>query len=316
MTPKLLKRWAMAAAVAAPAMFATGLLAPATARAADAPDPAENVSGVVGVTFTTDYISRGLVLENEGLIAQPYGELAFKLFEGEGTVKKASFYGGVWSSLHSEHTDAEGDRPGEDSTTDIWYEFDWYLGMSFDLLDNWNFKVSYWEFISPNDGFGSSHNLEFALGFNDAGLWGDNKDFSLSPYVKVFIELEGKAGNGSDEGVYVEVGISPGLPAFGGPDYPIKVNFPMAVGLGFSDFYGDVDSDGSVDNETFGYATIGVVASVPLKFMSDAGFGAWTFSVGGNYYFLGEALEDFNVPNVKGDSESEWVAFTALSVGF
>src|SRR5688500_9914682 len=98
MTSKRLKRWAMAAAVAAPVLFATGRRAPVAARAADDADPAANVSGVVGVTFTTDYISRGLVLENEGLIAQPYGELAFKLMEGKDAISKVSFYGGVWSS--------------------------------------------------------------------------------------------------------------------------------------------------------------------------------------------------------------------------
>lgn len=296
------------------AALAMGLLTPVAvsvpAFAADEPDPTRNVSGTVGVTFTTDYISRGLVLENQGVIAQPYGELGFKLLENKEGLQKVTLYGGIWNSLHSEHTDVEGDRPGESSTTDIWYEFDWYVGVSLDFADKFNLKISYWEFISPADAFGTSHNLEFRLSYNDAGMWGG--DFALNPYGVVFFELDGKAGNGIDEGIYVELGIAPGLPPIG----DVKIAFPIAVGLGFSDFYGNVESDGSVDDEVFGYVTAGVVASMPIKFMSDAGFGNWTWSVGGNVYYFGEALEDFNEGNVKGDSELEWVAFTGVSIGF
>lgn len=305
MKQKLLMKALLAAGLFAPALM------PVSAFAADEPDPTRNISGVAGVTFTTDYISRGLVLENQGIIAQPYGELAFTLLENEEGLQKVTLYGGIWNSLHSEHTDVEGDS-GAPSNVDIWYEFDWYVGVAFDFADKWNLKVSYWEFISPSDAFGSSKNVEFRLTFNDAGMWGEGGDFSLTPYGVVFIETDGKAGNGAEEGVYVELGVAPSLPPIG----DVKIAFPIAIGLGFSDFYGNVESDGSVDDETFGYVTAGVVASMPIKFLSDAGFGNWTWSVGGNVYYFGEALEDFNEGNVKGDSELEWVAFTGFSVGF
>ena len=94
------------------AVAATLLPAAASYGAEPAPSPTRNLSGLVGVDFKTDYISRGLVLENQGFIAQPYGELAFKLMESKEGLQKLSLYGGIWNSLHSEHTDEEGDRPG------------------------------------------------------------------------------------------------------------------------------------------------------------------------------------------------------------
>src|SRR5215203_4203164 len=120
---------------------------------AEEPKPANglDVHGLVGADFPTHYISRGLVLEDQGFIAQPYAELDFTLFEDkEATFTKGTFFFGIWNSLHSQHTDAgltsadpdTGVRPGV--TTDAWYEFDWYLGAAFDFGD-FNLNLSYWE---------------------------------------------------------------------------------------------------------------------------------------------------------------------------
>jgi hypothetical protein len=305
MRRKLLASLAVAAAAA---------LVPSVVRAADPRSPARNISGTAGVTFATAYVSRGLVLENQGVVAQPYAELDFKLYEGKTGIQKMTAIGGIWNSLHSEHTDQQGDS-GANSTTDIWYEFDWYTGVGVDFLDKWNMTLIYQEFTSPNDGFGTVKNLQLTTSYNDAGMWSFiSKDFSLKPYVRIFVELEGKAGSGADQGEYFELGIAPSLPSFGPSDYPITVSFPINVGLGADDFYGDKDN--RRNNETFGYASIGVVASVPLKFMADNGWGSWTWSVGGTYYYLSDGLASFNDGNVKGDSHSQWVAFTGLSFSF
>src|SRR6187402_1758831 len=59
------------------------------------------ITGDIGVAVVSEYISRGLVLENQGIIAQPYLDLYFKLYEGEGFINKVSFNLGLWSSIHS-----------------------------------------------------------------------------------------------------------------------------------------------------------------------------------------------------------------------
>lgn len=264
-----------------------------------------DVHGLVGVDFTTHYISRGLVLEDQGFIGQPYAELGFTLFEGDGFVSKGTLFGGIWNSLHSEHTD-EGLVSGAPSTTPIWYEFDWYAGVSFDFAEKWNLNLSYWEFISPNDGFGTSKNVQAKLSFNDAGVWGGGEDgFALKPYGIVFFETNGKAGSGPDEGIYFEFGVEPTVLTLGGGEAPVTFSMPAKVGLGASDFY--------EDDEVFGFAAVGLKAAVPLTFMPDR-FGAWSAYAGVFYYFYGEGVDDFNEGT--GDGEDDIVGAVGISMTF
>ncbi len=265
---------------------------------ADAAAP-RRISADAGVTFTTDYISRGIQLENQGLIAQPYGNIYFTAFEGSGTMSKLTLFGGVWSSLHSEHTGAS-----PTSFVESWFEFDWDVGFAIDI-GKFNLNVMYIEFLSPNDAFGTARNLQLKLSYNDS----DSK-FPISPYAIVFFELDGKAGTGRDEGIYVELGIAPGIPLGSGAN-AAKLTFPIYVGLGFSDFYGNADGD----DETFGYAAAGVVYSTPIPFLSDAGYGAWTFSVGGYFYYFGEGTQDANEA-IGTDTEYDFVGSMSIGVAF
>jgi hypothetical protein len=283
---------------------------------AESPKPENglDVHGLVGVDFPTHYISRGLVLEDQGFIAQPYLEMDFTLFENkDASVSKGTFFFGIWNSLHSQHTDAglanadpdTGVRPGV--TTDMWYEFDWYLGAAFDMGD-FNLNLSYWEFLSPNQGFGTSKNVQAKLAYNDTKLWNHGKDsgFALKPYVIGFLETDGKAGSGSDEGLYVELGVEPTVYTLGSSStYPLALSVPVKVGLGFSDFY--------EDDDVLGYVSVGLKASVPLAFMPSR-YGAWSASAGVYYYFYGEGVDDFNKGT--GDGNDDIVGTVGVSFTF
>jgi hypothetical protein len=276
------------------------------------PTNALDVHGLVGFDVPTHYISRGLVLEDQGLIVQPYFELGFTLFQDEDAgLSKATAFGGIWNSLHSQHTDAglatadasTGDRPPV--RTDLWYEFDWYVGLSFDFAKSWNLNLSYWEFLSPNQGFGTSKNWQAKLSFNDAEAWGKD-GFALKPYGIVFLETDGKAGSGADEGIYVELGIEPTVYTLGSDtDYPLALSVPAKVGLGFSDFY--------EDDEALGYVAVGLKGSMPLAFMP-ARYGAWSLSGGVYYYYYGDGVDDFNEGT--GDGDDDIVASLGVSMTF
>ena len=278
------------------------------------PENGLDVHGLVGADFTTHYISRGLVLEDQGFIAQPYMELDFTLFENkDASVSKGIFFAGIWNSLHSQHTDAgltgadpdTGVRPPV--TTDLWYEFDWYLGTAFDISD-FNLNLSYWEFISPNQGFGTSKNVQAKLSYNDTKLWNGGKDsgFALKPYGIVFVETDGKAGSGSDEGVYVELGVEPTVYTLASDStYPFAFSVPAKVGLGFSDFY--------EDDESLGFVSVGLKASVPLAFMPSR-YGAWSASAGVYYYYYGDGVDDFNEGT--GDGDDDIVGTVGVSFTF
>lgn len=225
------------------------------------------ISGDLGVNFVSEYISRGAPQEVKGVIAQPYADLYFSLYEGKGFVDKVTLNLGIWGSLHSAHTLA---LPG--STTKGWYEFDYTPGVSVTFAKNYTATLSYMEFTSPSDAFLTSRNVNLNLAYNDTDLLGA---FALHPHVTYLREIEGKATTGpaGTKGNYFEVGVAPGLPAYG----PVSITFPVTFGFGTSHFY--------AANHAFGYASGGVSASVALGFIP-AKYGSWSFNTSATYYYL------------------------------
>ncbi len=282
------------------------------------------ITGDLGVNIVSQYVSRGVIFENQGAIIQPYADLYFKLYESEsGFLNKVQLNLGIWNSFHEEKTDAgladdNGTARRGGSTTDSWYEFDFTAGVSFTFAKNFTFTPSYFTFLSPNDGFATFHGLNLKLAYDDSALWGDS-GFKLSPYVQVLFELENKAGTGADEGIYYEVGIAPSFPVG-----PLTVTLPVTAGFGSNDFYGSFDEkDGSVDDEWFGFVSGGVnlAYSIPDSVIPEC-LGAWTVTAGYTYYYLGEGTSDFNTPARGGavrsgeEGEHEHVFSAGIVVAF
>ena len=190
------------------------------------------ITGDLGINVVSQYVSRGVIFENQGGIFQPYADLYFRLYEGEGFLNKVSLNLGIWNSFHSRHTDAGLVNGSGDSSTRSWYEFDFTAGVSFTFAKNFNFTPSYYWFLSPNDGFSTFQGLNLALSYDDTDLLGA---FALHPSVQVLFELENKTdGSGRDEGIYYEIGIAPSVPVG-----PVTLSFPLTLGLGSNDFYAD-----------------------------------------------------------------------------
>ena len=247
------------------------------------------ITGDIGLDVYSQYIFHGLTLENQGAIIQPYADLYFQLYQGEGALNSVSLNLGIWNSFHSNHPVA--------STTRGWYEFDFLAGVSFTFLKNLTFTPSYVFYSSPGDYFENSHNLRLQLGFNDQDLLGA---FSLQPYVYVEIELDGKAGNGSDEGIYYEVGIAPSVEAG-----PVSLAFPIKAGFGSNDYYSNDDG--------YGFFSAGVTASYALKCIPEC-YGEWTLTAGATYFNYGDPNEDANA--IKDDNSNDFVFNGGLKVAF
>ena len=94
------------------------------------------ITGDIGVQVVSQYVFQGAVLENQGFIAQPYLDLYFKLYSGDGFVNSVTFGLGLWSSLHSENTQQGAATGTGDSTTPCWYEFDYSAGFSIVMAKN------------------------------------------------------------------------------------------------------------------------------------------------------------------------------------
>ena len=269
------------------------------------------ITGDLGVNVVSQYVTRGVVLENQGAIFQPYADLYFKLYEGEGFLTKVSLNLGIWNSFHSKHTDA-GAVSGGTPTTPAWYEFDFTPGLTFTFAKSFTFTPTYFTFLSPNDGFSTFQALNLAFAYDDTALLGA---YALHPHVTVLFELENKAGTGSNEGVYYEVGIAPAIPCG-----PVTFTIPLTAGFGSNDFYGSLDKKkGTIENEAFGFFSAGVTASYAMKFVPEC-FGAWTATAGYTYYYLGEGTSDFNTKprggNVRDKETSEHVFSGGVSLAF
>ena len=255
-------------------------------KAVEAPKPATSITGDAGFNFVSAYFSRGILQENQGAIFEPYADLYFSLYEGTGFVNKVSLNMGVWASVHSHH-------PGVVSTTPAWYEFDWMPGVSVTFAKNFTLTASYYEFDSPNDSFAAARSLNVNLAYNDTDLLGK---FALHPHFTYLRELEGKAGLGTKQGNYFEVGIAPALPALG----PVTVSLPATAGFGSSGFYAGTG---------FGYFSVGPNIAVALPI--PARLGSWTFNTSATYYRLAG-----NVATADLGRKNDWVFSGGLAVTF
>jgi hypothetical protein len=252
------------------------------------------ISGDLGVTFVTAYISRGLVQEDEGVIAQPYLDIYFKLYEGDGFINKVTAGLGFWASIHENETFAS---PG--STTPAWYEFDWMPSIGITFAKNFTLTTSYYEFDSPNDAFASFRGVNVSLAYDDTDLLGL---FALHPKFTVLFELENKAGIGPDKGVYYEIAIAPGHTFMEESAYPVTVTIPVVAGFG---------SDGFYAGDTFGFVSAGITASVGLGFIPEC-FGSWSLAAGGLYYHLGDNAADYT----NGGETDKFVGTATLGMTF
>jgi len=244
------------------------------------------ITGDLGVNFTSQYINRGVIKENQGVIAQPYLDLYFNLYEGDGFLNRVSLVLGAWSSIHSAKTH-QGNAVGIDrSTASGWYEFDYSAGVAFTVARNLTITPSYLECDSPNSAFGTSRNLNVRADYNDSDLLGA---FALHPHVTYLRELDGKLGNGTSRGNYYELGVAPALPAFG----PLTVTLPLTTGFGSHNYYGG--------NQGFGYFSGGVNAALALDFVP-AAYGTWTVNAGATYYYLNGSLAKANSIQARGNN--------------
>ncbi|MEX2671701.1 MAG: hypothetical protein WD294_06285 [Phycisphaeraceae bacterium] len=239
------------------------------------------VSLDVGVDFATDYFFRGFPQENQGLIAQPWAEVGFSLYEGDGAINSLDAYVGVWNSLHT-HKDLATEAPSN------WYEADFYTGVTVGLFDDWEVGFVYTAYMYPGYDIDSINEVGLTLAYDDSELLGD---FAMAPYVGFFFETD----SGSSENRYFEVGFGPSFDLIESQDdgVGLALSIPVTVGLDMGEYYGD---------NTFGFFDIGAVVSTPLGFIP-GDFGAWEAYAGVHYIRLGNqaaaaGAPDFGFPGI------------------
>ena len=261
------------------ALAVVGLLAmPLAAQEKKVNTGSVNLSASFDVT--THYLFRGISQENAGLIFQPAVDVSM------GLTDNTSVNFGVWNSFHSKQTAQAGG-----ATADSFYESDLYVGLSH-VMDEWEFGITYTALTSPNGGFGTVQEIGISAAYAH----------DLNPSVTLVFEVDGQADAGTDEGVYLELGIAPELDL--GEDSPISASVPVTLGLGLKDYY--ENPNGTNDDSFFGYFDIGIDVSYELSDVP-AEYGSWSLNTGLHLILLndntaalgvGSGAQDFVYLNV------------------
>ena len=252
------------------------------------------VSLSAGTDFSHAYFFRGIAQERSGIVAQPYMDMTFSLFEATEGLTSVTFTIGQWNSLHTGPSGSDGPA----ANVGAWYESDFYTGFAFGI-DNWDVGIAYTAYLSPNDAFGTVKEVALSVAIDDSAFLGG---FSLSPHALMAIELSGQADGGAGEGVYLEFGVEPGISLEG---TPVSLSFPVTLGVSMADYY-----EGTPDNDdVFGYLDLGLLASAPLAVPES--YGAWQVSGGIHLLSLGDALTSFN-----GGDGFQAVGTVGVNVGY
>ncbi len=256
------------------AALAIGHAAPAAAEEEAAPVAAEEAaeeaspfSGLVQLDLTNSYYFRGIRQENDGFIAQPWGELYYSLYSSDsGLIRGVTAGAGFWFSIHGKETLAA-------QSPEKLYELDYYPLISIDLAGGFNLLTVYYFYDSPNGAWDEVvEELNFRLS------WDDSEVLGIAPFVNVAIETH-STSLGDHSGTGVQFGIAPTL--YEGDAFSVTATGEM--GLAIDDYYEGVDSD----EETFGYAAVGLGVGVPIN-------DTWSANLGFKYFLFGHDLELVN----------------------
>lgn len=292
------------------------------------PCPTTCITGDFGVTFTSEYISRGLVEQDKGVIGQPYLDIYLKLYSGDpnsmfinSVSAQLSFWSDIGSNLYTANTAIGLPEGAVQHTTPhthadavpSWFEFDWDPGISVSFGQHFTLLTQYFEFDSPAGDFSTARSIDAALSYSDSYLWANVPvlgagNFAINPHFTVLYELgaPGEAGL-QPGGWYYELGVAPSFTIMPKATYPITLSIPATVGLG--------DDHGFYAGNTFGYFSVGPTLSVPLAFIPSC-LGSWTVSASYLYYYEGTTVRAFNVSNGTNGSNSRNVFQGALGCTF
>ncbi len=252
----------------------------------------------IGGDIYSAYYFRGMLVENEGFIFQPYANVEFDLVSND--TLTLTLDAGVWDSFQSAKTDADSDVSDFMQT---WYDSDYDLGAAI-AWDHFSLRLGLAIYTSPSRAYDRYQELTLTFEMDDSdwlGAW------ALSPYAMIAYEISNNGGDGEGLGhdAYLEFGVTPGFDLNNLKPLPeeTRIDFPVVLGLGLHDYY-ETDSGA---NQTFGFLSLGVLATVPIPVIDGLSLAA-----GVDFLILGDAAREFNT----NEDSTEWVWHVGLAMEF
>jgi hypothetical protein len=217
---------------------------------------AEPASAQVAVTGAVDvanrYSFRGIRQNVGEAVIWPYIDFGGTVAQGDGAVKTVSINAGTWNSFHTELSDVT-NLDGE-LTSNKWYESDLYATLGLGFGGGVTLGTTYTSYLSPGNYWSHIKELAFKVAVDDSSALGKG---ALKPYGLVAFELDDNGADGvGSQGVYVELGVAPGLTAS-----KASVSFPIKIGLSAKDYY----EFGTGEDSKFGYFSAAGVVTVPFS---------------------------------------------------
>jgi len=269
-----------------------GLMAAAPASAQQfSPSETGAVDVAATVDFMNQYIFRGVRQNWTGMAMWPAVEVGVNVHSGEGALRAIRVGAGFLNSLHT------GDTGRRGPTGKLWYESRMSGSVGLRFAGGAALGATYTAFTSPNEMFTTVKEIAVRAALEGRAAFG----VPLDPYALVAFEVDAGPGDGQLDGGlhagrYLEIGIAPRFVAG-----RVALSVPVTTGLSIGDYY-----ELAMDDRTFGFVTVGGVASVPLR----RGLGArWRLRGGVHYHALGAATKVFN-----GGDRSAVVASIGLAV--
>jgi hypothetical protein len=260
-----------------------------------APAAAQDVAVTGGVDFTNQYNFRGIRQNYAGMAIWPFVDLGGPVFSGDGALKSVNVNVGSWNSIHTNQFDGIDDESK-------WYESDFYATLGFGF-SNATVGITYTAYMSPAEDIGdvdvyfpTIHEIAFKVTGDDSALG----RASLKPYGLIAFELtdDGQADLGAEKGVYIELGIAPGISGD-----KASVAFPVKLGLSAKDYY----EFGSGEDSKFGYFSVGGIVTVPVN-------SNWNVHGGAELQIFGDNVRAINAFGDSGDRR--YTGIYSIGVGF
>lgn len=247
------------------------------------------------------YYYRGFVQERDGFIVQPAFRIGADLYEKEdAALSRVAGLVGFRASFHEEKTLAD------DNGNESWYEADLLAGVQFELFERLEADLLYASVTSPNGAFDTIEEINLNMTFDDAGLWPGS--FAVQPLVNIKTEI-GTSAFTAPRGTLLQLGMEPGFNPFESRTLPLRVSFPVEVGISLDNYY-FLPEPLAGEDDTFGYAQVGASLTMPLFFISPD-YGQWAMQVGVDYIYLGDNLKTFNQGR-----QDDWIPRLAILMRF
>ncbi|HSI85666.1 MAG TPA: hypothetical protein VK970_17925 [Candidatus Methylacidiphilales bacterium] len=253
-----------------------------------APDPkaksedkpaSSRFSGLLNIDVSNQRITpRGLNIENQGVVFQPMLILGYDVYRCEDPnafINNVNLYGGNWNSVHT-HASGNATNVGN------WNETDPFVGVATTFAKDFKFDVTGTFFISGDNAFDTSTNVNFKLSYADKFL---PYGITLNPAIEAFVETTGKStfvfdSASSKQSFYFVLSIDP---TYQFKTIPLTVEMPTFINICDEDFY--QKADGSGGGAGVALVSTSIRLSTPLTFMPECA-GKWTAYVSGQYYHL------------------------------